>query len=289
MLRDRIATPARRLVLMGGGPEGDVASAGFVDAARGGDVLVLRASGSLTSYPSYFRGLASAPAPASIQTVATAQPERAGQAAVLCRVERAEAIWLAGGNQWNYLGLWPAGLHDALTAVHARGAVVGGTSAGAMTWGEASFAARLGSVTSPEALADPLAAHTELAYPTFFAPELGGTVVDTHFSARDREGRLLAFMARFIHERGASEVRGVGLDEGVALVVDGDRWSVEGPAGKAAWLYEVVDRPELAVAKPLDLSGVARRRLDPGTTGDWPVALEGPGVDRLEVVAGEVR
>lgn len=289
MLRDQAATPTRAVVLMGGGPEDDGAAGRFVDAAETGDVVVLRASGSLTSYPSYFRSLAATPGPATIQTVLTSQPQRGDQDAVLCRIGRAEALWLAGGNQWNYLGLWPTALHDALQSAHARNAVVGGTSAGAMAWGEASFSARLGSVNSSEALADPLAPDAELAYPPFYAPELAGTLVDTHFSDRDREGRLLAFLARYLHEREAAEAIGIGLDEGVAIVIEGERWTVEGPNGQYAWLYRVRDRPEVSRNKALDLSGVTRLRLNAGDSGGWPVDFDVPGTDALEVVAGEVR
>ena len=82
-----------------------------------------------TLYVNVFSGggsTPSAPRPASAQTLLSDDPGAAGQAAVLCRVDRAEALWLAGGNQWDYLGGWPTALHDGIQRLHARGGAVGG-------------------------------------------------------------------------------------------------------------------------------------------------------------------
>ena len=292
-------TSETRLVLMGGGPEVDPAMLGFLEAAAGGDVLVLRATGSLTSYPDYFRRtLAPDPSPASASTVRTSTPSAGDDPAVLCRLAGAEAIWLAGGNQWDYLGGWPPALHAALSEAGARGAVVGGTSAGAVVQGEAAFAAREGTVTSSEALADPLGPSTFLTYPEFARPELAATLVDSHFQARDREGRLLAFLGRFLHERGGAAVVGIGLDEEVALTVEDGRYRVEattsGEAGAGSvWLYRVAGPVALAPGKPLMLDSVRRVRLEHGAEGPWPYGWGGAGTGEagqaLHVDAGVVR
>ncbi|MCY4645873.1 MAG: hypothetical protein OXE73_03250 [Gammaproteobacteria bacterium] len=112
---DATPSPVRRLVLMGGGPEEDGAARRFVEAAAGGDIVVLRATGSLTSYPDYFSvELAPGPAPASVVTIRTDTPPLADHPSVLCRLDRAEAIWFAGGSQWDYLGRWPHPVHVAI-------------------------------------------------------------------------------------------------------------------------------------------------------------------------------
>lgn len=271
---------------MGGGSEDDRAATAFVDAAAGGDVLILRASGSLTSYPDYFASLGAVPAPASIQTVLTTDPARGGDSAVVCRVGRAEAIWLAGGDQADYLDGWPNELHDSLAQSMGRRTAFGGTSAGAMVLGEAAFAAREGSVTSVEALADPAHPRTALAYPAFFAPELRSVLVDTHFSERGREGRLLAFLARFLVERDRSPVVGLGLDEGAALVIRDGAWSVSAPMERAVWFYELAETPVLQPGAPLDVRGVARARLVDGETGAWPPDFATLITDTLDVVDG---
>ena len=93
---------------MGGGSESDEAATLFVEGAAGGDIVILRASGSLTSYPNYFMtSLSPAVPPASAVTVLTGNPGAGGDPAALCWLEGAEAVWLAGGSQWDYLGGWP--------------------------------------------------------------------------------------------------------------------------------------------------------------------------------------
>jgi beta-aspartyl-peptidase (threonine type) len=274
---------------MGGGAEHDDAATRFAEGAAGGDIVILRASGSLTSYPEYFTlALSPIPAPASVVTVLTSDPMAADDPAVLCWVDMAEAIWLAGGNQWNYLGLWPSELHSALRQVAFRGGAVGGTSAGAVSLGEAAFDAQHGTVTSPEALADPFRPEVSLSYPTFAAPELYGTLVDSHFTDREREGRLLAFLARFLSEKGRSEVSGIGLDEGVALVIQGNGFRVYAPEGKWAWIYRVTGPAELSPGEPLGLSGILRARLGDGVEGPWPLQFGFFEGQELQVVGGIV-
>ncbi len=286
---DTPATPTRRLVLMGGGPEDDAAATLFAEAAGGGDVVVLRATGSLTSYPDYFSsGLSPSPRPASVVTVRTDTPGAGADPAVLCHLRRAEAVWLAGGDQWSYLGGWPAALGDTLAALTARGRALGGTSAGAMSLGEAAFDARHGSVTSPEALADPLRSLVSLSFPSFFQPELSGTLVESHFTERDREGRLLVFLARFLTEKVRSAVVGIALDEGVALVLQGGSYRVLGPAGRGAWLYRVTGPAGLQAGAPLELSGIRRVRLEPGSQGGWPFDFDAAGGQALQVRGGVV-
>jgi cyanophycinase-like exopeptidase len=49
-----------------------------------------------------------------------------------------------------------------------------------------------------------------------------GTVIDTHFSDRDRMGRLMTFMARQLRDGITDSVLGIGIDEGTSLVVNPD-------------------------------------------------------------------
>lgn len=287
---DSTAVPQRRVVLMGGGPEDDAAATAFAEGAGGGDVVVLRTSGSLTSYVSYFTtGLSPQPPPSSVTTVLTSPPGAAGDPAVLCLLAGAEAVWLSGGDQWDYLGRWPDTLYAGLAALAPRGVAIGGTSAGAMILGEAAFSARLGTVSSPDALADPLRPEVDLVYPRFAQPELLGVLVDTHFSQRNREGRLLAFLARFLHDRGRKAVLGLGLDEGTAIILEGGRFRVSGRDGSGAWLYEVSGAVDLTPGASLTLEGARRVHLQPGTEGPWPPASDDPRWEQLLVAEGVVR
>lgn len=286
---DPAASPAHaRVVLMGGGPEVDRAAARFVEGAQGGDVLVLRASGSTESYTSYF-GVELAPDPpaASATTILLEDPVEGDDDGVLCRVAGAEAVWLAGGDQADYLLRWPDALHGALAAAAAR--TIGGTSAGAMALSGLTFDAREGSVTSTEALAAPAATYVSISPSPFAAASLRGVLVDTHFGARDREGRLLAFLARALVD-GLAEapVVGVGLDEGAALVIEGDAFRVLADDGATVVLYEVRGPADVRAGAGLSLQGARRLVLQDGDEGAWPVDFDAYAPISLVVEDGVV-
>lgn len=281
--------PHRRLVLMGGGREEDAAARMFVEAAVSGDIVVLRTSGSLTSYPEYFIGALASFTPATVITVRTSNPESGADPSVLCRVSRAEAVWLAGGNQWNYLGRWPSELHDSLAVVAERDATVGGTSAGAVSLGEGAFDARYGTVTSEDALADPMRREVSVSRPVFSQPELEGILVDSHFMDRRREGRLLVFLARFLADRGEGPVVGIGMDEGTALTIEAGDYQVTSRGSGAVWMYEVGGPARLMPGVPLTLDGIRRVRLPAGRAGRWPFSFDAAGnVELMHVDSGVV-
>lgn len=288
---DATPSPVRRLVLMGGGPEEDGAARRFVEAAAGGDIVVLRATGSLTSYPDYFSaGLSPSPHPASVTTIRTDTPPLADHPSVLCRLERAEAIWLAGGSQWDYLGRWPNPVHVAITEAWQRGAAVGGTSAGAVSMGEAAFDARHGTVTSAGALADPAHVSVSVGPSNMPQPELRNMILDSHFTERSREGRLLAFLGRLLAEHRSGSFVGIGIDEGAALEIEDDSYRVSSVRGGAVWMYEATGPAVVQPGRPLSLEGLRRVRLADGASGRWPFLFEGAErVQELVVEEGQVR
>ena len=288
---DATPSPVRRLVLMGGGPEEDGAARRFVEAAAGGDIVVLRATGSLTSYPDYFSAeLAPSPRPASTITIRTDAPPLADHPSVLCRLDRAEAIWLAGGSQWDYLGRWPHPVHVAIGEAWRRGAAMGGTSAGAVSLGEAAFDARHGTVTSAEALAEPANVSVSVGPSNMPQPELRNMIVDSHFTERSREGRLLAFLGRLLAQHRSGSFVGIGIDEGAALEIEEDRYRVSSVRGGAVWMYEATGPAVVQPGRPLSLDGIRRVRLAEGASGRWPFLFEeAEGVQRLVVEEGVVR
>ena len=284
-----ILSHERQIVLMGGGAENDQAMVGFLQGAAGGDVLILRASGSTTSYPSYFMWeLETDPQPNAAVTIRLDEPEAGTDPGVLCKIKHAEAIWLAGGSQWNYVGLWPQTLHEQLQQTITRQITIGGTSAGAMSLGEGVFDAREGSITSNEALADPLSSNVSISLSPLAQPELNSTLIDSHFSERHREGRLIAFLARFSLLTGKAGVRGIGLDEGTALTIDDSGFEVFGPNDeKAIWVYEYVGNPSMTPGEPLTLQEtVLKIRIPPGSRGEWPIDMGTWSPSELSVVEG---
>lgn len=280
-LTDTSATAERRLVLMGGGAEVDEASRLFVQGANGGDVLVLRATGSVDSYTGYFGKVGATPAAASITTLLLADAAASSPPAVACRVDRAEALFLAGGDQWSYLGVWSTGLQ---AHCQAPSRAVGGTSAGSMVFGAYAFTAEKGSVTSATALAEPRGSAITVRKSLYEQPELAHSLVDTHFSQRDREGRLLVFAAHML-AAGDSPALAIGIDEDTALVIEGKSARVLGSGAVHAYLV-AGPLTTFSVGSALGLGGIRHRVLPSGTTTPWPPV---PGDILLEVASGKVR
>jgi cyanophycinase-like exopeptidase len=152
---DSPAVPLGGVCLMGGASEFDPAMQWFLDRANGGDVLVLRASGS-NGYNDYM--YADLGGVNSVETILFNNASAAYDPYVAGRIEKAEAIWFAGGDQWNYVDFWRGTPVMELVndAVAERNAAIGGTSAGMAILGACYFSAQFGSVTSAEALANPM-------------------------------------------------------------------------------------------------------------------------------------
>ena len=170
---------------MGGGPEDDAAARRFAESAAGGDIVVLRATGSLTSYPGLLlvrAGPQSLPGFSGDHSHEHATARRSSERRLPPRQGGSGVA--GGGSQWDYLGRWPGAVHRALAGATQRGASIGGTSAGAVSLGEAAFDARHGTVTSAEALADPAQPAVSVGPSTLPQPELANVIVDSHFTER---------------------------------------------------------------------------------------------------------
>jgi cyanophycinase len=159
----------------------------------------------------------------SVETFIIGNREEANQADVVQRIQQAEVIFFAGGDQCNYArNFQRTGLEEAVKSVYGRGGGIGGTSAGAMIQSEFVYNACLQgqkNITSDDALRDPYAkiSFTDDLFPW---DVFKGSIVDTHFDIDDRMGRLMAFTARQIRDGMADEMWGIGLPEATSLVVD---------------------------------------------------------------------
>ena len=99
-------------------------------------------------------------------------------------------------------------------------------------------------------------------------PFLKHVVTDTHFSARNRLGRLIAFVAQV---RATSDRRavGLGIDEDSALCVEADGSGRFYTRNKGfAWLVEPAGVPKLKKAKPLNYPSIRITRMDPNSRID---------------------
>ncbi|MBM3918890.1 MAG: cyanophycinase [Sphingomonadales bacterium] len=208
------------ICLMGGSTENDNAMRWWMQRSGLGDVLVLRCTGS-NGYNSYLFSTLGLTVN-SVETLVLPARNSAYDPYVLRRVREAEAIWIAGGDQANYVNYWKnTPLKQALQeAVVQRGVPIGGTSAGMAILGSHYFAALNGTALSADLLANPYHNTATVGSNDFLRmPYLNRTITDTHFDNPDRRGRLMAFMGR---QAGDSSVRmrAIACDEYTAVCID---------------------------------------------------------------------
>ena len=210
------------ICLMGGGGESDEAMTWFLERANGGDVVVIRTSGS-DGYNNYMFSELGVTLN-SVETILFHGAEAATDPYVVERLNNAEAIWMAGGNQATYVNMWKdTPVQEAINnLLNVKGGVVGGISAGMAVMGQAYFPALAGSITSESALNNPLAPSFILGYDDFVeAPFLENVITETHLNdpARLRYGRVTAFMARVWHDFGVRPL-GIAANEYCAVAID---------------------------------------------------------------------
>lgn len=266
---DAAGSPVSGLLLAGGGSDVDAAMAWFAARAGGGDIVVLRASGT-DGYNPYLFALAPVD---SVQTFRVDSRLGADHPDLIRAVDGAEAVFIAGGDQSDYVRCWKGTrLARAIARVLERGVSVGGTSAGLAILGEFDFAAIAGTLTSDDALVDPYGERVALERDFLTAPRLAATITDSHFAARDRMGRLVAFLARIVTDGWAASPRGLGIDEATAVTVE--------PSGQAtvlgdgaAYLVAAPGPPErCSPGAPLTYRGVPVLRVPAGAgfdVGTW--------------------
>jgi cyanophycinase len=282
--RSRVGGPVdARPVLHGpaydlGGGAKDVMAAiqWLVDEVRGPDpdakvdVVVLRATGA----DGYNGAIQALNGVNSVETLVITSPADADSPEVEATLRQAEVVFFAGGNQCHYVtNFRGTKVEAAVKALVARGGAVGGTSAGCAILGSIVFdACRLDArseMTSAKALADPY--HPDISFTSGFFnwAHLDGVITDTHFVARNRMGRTLAFLARLYKERAPTPVLGVAVNERTSLVIDKaglGRVLGEGPV----YVILADHAPELCQSgQPLSYRDFKVWRLGPGQTFDF--------------------
>ena len=279
---DRATTPS--YVLMGGGPDVDQAFQWLIQRAgikpgTGGRFVIIRATGTEAYNPYIYysdaNGGTSTLPPvnqdgwvgggylglSSVETLVIPNVKAANDPTVNQIVARADVVFIAGGDQSDYIKYWKNTQLDwTLQSLINKKVPIGGTSAGLAVLGQFDFAALTGTVTSDQALSNPFNKYMSLdptpqtldpTSPTsiaggFITPSpLFNTILDAHLDERDRMGRLVTFVSRLIgpyYESGCSGgilvpkvsqnlsatpygdiiARGIGVGVEAALLVSGD-------------------------------------------------------------------
>jgi len=273
-------------VLMGGGTDVDDAMRWLIARSGGGDILVLRATGT-SAYNPYIAGLGNVNSAATLILKAR---EASADPFVLDKVQHAEAIFLAGGDQSDYVTMWKdTPLEEAIRAAAARGVPVGGTSAGLAVLGQFVYAAINASAVSATVLANPYDSSVTLDRGFLDLPGLEGLITDSHFVTRDRLGRLVTFLGRLLQDGWTADARGIGIDERTAVLVDAAGRATIAGTGAAYFLRATGKPASCAAGTPLRLDAVDVYRASGAATFDlraWSGAGGAPY--RVSAAAGAI-
>lgn len=266
---DSTAVPRPGYALMGGGAKQDAAFQWLCERTNGGDFLVLSAHDD-EAYLKKKNDEMKAYCPLnSVATLSFWSREDSSDSKVLQIIEQAETIYLNGGDQADYVRFWQdTPVQDALNRHIAAGKPIGGLSAGLAILGQFSFDSMIDTIHSPEALANPYGNKVALARDFLTIPLLADTITDTHFSKRDRMGRLLVFMARILQDDWAKSLRAIAVDENAALLVESDG-SARAVGEGHVYFLEASQKPQrCAYRQSLTFSGSKVQRVASGKSFD---------------------
>lgn len=260
------------LLLMGGSTDVDAAIAWFLQRAAGGDVVVIRSSGA-DGYNQYMYDMVPVN---SVETIMIDSREKASLVSVADKIRNAEALFIAGGDQWNYVNYWKNTVtEDAINyLLNTKKVTVGGTSAGLAILGSAYYTGEKGSVTSIQALGNPYHRYSTLGQADFLThPQMANTITDSHYTQRDRQGRHISFMARLMKDFGYATIKGIGVDEQTAVCIDATGVGKVFGSNSAYFLRNVNLGPETCVSgSPLTWSqnamAVSAYRITGSQTGN---------------------
>ncbi len=256
------------LVLQGGGDDVDQNYVRMGEMGGGGDFVVLRASGD-DDYNEYIYKLCHCD---SVETLVVDSRAAASDPFVVEKVRNAEALFIAGGDQGNYIRFWKGTpLQDAINFVVAKPAPIGGTSAGMAVAGEFVYSATgPDSLTTPDGLANPFDINLTLERDFLKLPRLQGIITDQHLHERDRIGRTVTLLARLIKDGWSEHPRAIAADRETSVHIDpatgiAEVFATAKHPTPYAYFMSVTEPPQSCErGKPLTMRNVDVYRIKPG-------------------------
>lgn len=215
---DVITSTQSGIVLMGGGKDVDAAFKWMIEKSGGGNIVIIRASGT-NAYNNYVFNLGKV---SSVETLKIDSRDLANNDSVVRIIRNAEMLWIAGGDQSNYIKFWRGTkTDDAINyLINKKKAPVGGTSAGCAILGQIYYSGEGGSAVSKEVLADPYHKNVTLYKNDFLKVSyLKNVITDQHYVARSRRGRHVVFLSRIITDWNIF-ANGIAADERTAVCID---------------------------------------------------------------------
>lgn len=254
-------------VLMGGGTDVDAAFQWMCQRSGNGDFLVIRATGT-NAYNPYIQQLC--PNENSVATLIIPNRTAASDPFVLSTIQNAEALWIAGGDQSNYINYWKGTpVEDSLNLLISRGVPTGGTSAGMNVLTQFIYSALASQgATSSQSLADPFNRYITLDRDFVTVSILQAVIGDPHFVTRDRMGRDLAFLCRIYLNGWSSAPRDIAIDERTALLIDASG-SASVVGSGTVYFMQAPGAPQVCQPKtPLTYQNINVYRIDSTGTFD---------------------
>ena len=239
--------PVAGIAMMGGGSDLDEAFRWLCNKGNGGDFLILRARGD-DDYNPYVNGLCKLN---SVATLIIPNREAAMDPAVAEIIRKAEVIFIAGGDQSNYVRGWQGTpVEIAINEGIAAGKPIGGTSAGLAVQGEFVYGCMKDKpddkdLASTDVLPNPYFERVTLVRDFLKIPHLENLITDSHFAKRDRLGRSLGFLARLMKDGWSSSPREVAIDEKSAVLVEADGKGTVVGTGKGVYFMKPTQAPEV--------------------------------------------
>jgi len=187
-----------------------------VQKSDSGKIIILGVSSATEWLPTYFMSFGADTAyNKTISTIAAANLQETYDDLIT-----AKAIFIRGGDQWDYIRLWKGTKVDsAINFVFQNGGVIAGTSAGAAVLGEVDFSAQSGSAYPDEALQNPF--YSRMKFENNFLKLIPNVLFDTHFIERARHGRLIAMIYNQ-HFTSGRDLIGAGIDDRTAICISPD-------------------------------------------------------------------
>jgi cyanophycinase len=203
------------LVIVGGAMSDPAIVKRFIELAGGptAPIVIVPTAGEADDYDQYYSGLRQwrENGATNLTVLHTRDRKVADTEAFVKPIRAARGVFFAGGRQWRLADSYLNTLtHKELTALLARGGVIGGSSAGASIL--TSFMVRGDTKSNEKMIGD----HTVgLGF-------LKNAAVDQHLLRRNRQFDMLEVIDKY------PDLLGIGLDENTAIVVEGDRFNVIG-------------------------------------------------------------
>ena len=283
---DVVRTTTSGAVLMGGSTDVDAAFQWMCGLGGNGDFLIIRATGT-DAYNPYILDLC--PSANSVATLIIPSLAAANAPEVAAIIAKAEMVWIAGGDQSNYINFWKGTpVQATLNARITAGVPVGGTSAGLNVLTQFVYTAQ-GSqgATSSQAMADPFNRYMSFDRDFAALPVMQGIIGDPHFATRDRMGRDIAFLCRVAANGWSAAPRGIAVDEMTALLVDANGHATVVGSGNVYFLQAPGMPQQCSAKKPLTYLNIAVGRISAGDSFELPAWQRTGGADySVSVTAG---